>query len=196
VAPSDTVGDRARSRGRSLVRALLLALLAVAVLVIAWEAVVFLSVRDHFRSGFDDRRFDRLEADFDRDRAAFVAAGSRMRELVAAHPDAVRIGWSLMLICDREQARPADACERTGAADQAAFRALPNVDVVVHQAKDDGKVFLRFYGNDPPRYTIMSAPGDTDADDRGFRSHRALESGWTMLGPIPDEDRESEQWAG
>lgn len=76
--------------------------------------------------------------------------------------------------------------------------ALPNADVIVRQGKDDGRTFFRFCGDDPPRYTIMHAPSGTDvkafAEDRGFRSSRALEPGWTLLGPIPDEDREDEQW--
>ncbi|WP_399094877.1 hypothetical protein ACGH2B_26455 [Streptomyces sp. BBFR2] len=68
----------------------------------------------------------------------------------------------------------------------------------MRQSKDDGRTFFRFYGDDPPRYTIMHAPDGTDAaayaEDRGFRSTRSLKPGWTALGPIPDIDREDDQW--
>lgn len=50
---------------------------------------------------------------------------------------------------------------------------------------------------DPPRYTILHAPGHGRggvAAERGFRSTRALEPGWTLRGPTPDLEREDEQW--
>lgn len=176
---------------------LLVTLIVVATLFLVWRVAVVRSLEAHFGSGFDDRRFDELETEFDRRQAAFTKAEARMRELVAARPQAERIGWSLMLICVRD-AGQADACEPTNPNDQATFAALSNADVIVHQAKDDGRTFFRFYGNDPPRYTIMHVPDGTDveafAEDRGFRSSRALEPGWALLGPIPDEDREDEQW--
>lgn len=178
---------------------MLIAVLIVAALVLAWWVAVFWSLEAHFGSGFDARRFDRLEADFTRDRAAFEAAAARMRTLAAVHSGAERIGWSLALICVREPGR-ADACEPTGAADRATFGSLPNADVVVYQAKDDGLTFFGLFGNDPPRYTIVFASGDRNverfADQRGFRSSRSLGPGWTVLGPIPDETRETEQWSG
>jgi hypothetical protein len=176
----------------------LVAVVVVVALVLAWRVAVFRSLEVHFGSGFDARRFDRLEADFTGDRAAFEAAVARMRTPVAAHPGAERIGWSLSLICVRESGQP-DACEPAGATDRAAFEGLPNADLVVYQAKDDGLTFFGFYGEDPPRYTIVFASGDTDveryADQRGFRSSRSLGPGWTVLGPIPDVTREAEQWS-
>jgi hypothetical protein len=197
VVPSDAAESQRRGWWRSPGRVLLVTLIVVAMLFLAWRVAVFRSLEMHFGSGFDDRRFDELEMEFDRGQAAFTAAEARMRELVAAHPQAERIGWTLMLICVRD-AGQAKACEPTNPADRATFAALPNANVIVHQAKDDGRTFFRFYGNDPPRYTIMHAPDGTDveafAEDRGFRSSRALEPGWALLGPIPDEDREAEQW--
>ncbi|MFI0976250.1 hypothetical protein ACH4SP_04370 [Streptomyces sp. NPDC021093] len=76
--------------------------------------------------------------------------------------------------------------------------ALRGVDVIVRQSKDDGRTFFRFYGDDPPRYTIMHVSDGTDvaayAKDRGFRSTRSLKPGWTLLGPIPEVHREDDQW--
>lgn len=197
MVPSDAVESQRRGWRRSPGRVLLVTLIVVATLFLAWRVAVVLSLDAHFGSGFDDRRFDKLETEFNRRQAAFTKAEARMRELVAAHPQAQRIGWSLMLICVRD-AGQADACEPTTPDDKATFAALPNADVIVHQAKDDGRTFFCFYLNDPPRYTIMHASDGTDveayAEDRGFRSSRALEPGWALLGPIPDLDRENEQW--
>ncbi|MGN9788123.1 hypothetical protein ACTMTF_42380 [Nonomuraea sp. ZG12] len=47
----------------------------------------------------------KVETEFDRGQAAFTKAEARMRELVAARPQAERIGWSLMLICVRDPDR-------------------------------------------------------------------------------------------
>jgi hypothetical protein len=197
VVPSDAVESQRRRRWRSPGRVLLVTLTVVTALFLAWRVAVFLSLEAHFGTGFDDRRFDKLQNEFDRGQAAFTKAEARMRELVATHPQAQRIGWSLMLICVREVGQ-ANACEPTNPDDRKTFAALAGAEVIVHQAKDDGRTFFRFYLNDPPRYTIMYAPDGTDveayAQDRGFRSSRPLKPGWAILGPIPDEDRENEQW--
>jgi hypothetical protein len=121
-----------------------------------------------------------------------------MRQLAAAHPQAQRIGWTLTGICVSE-AGQADACELTTPDDRATFAALPtNTAVVVPQAKDPWRTFFRLFANHPLRYAIMHAPDGTDvkayAEDRGFRGSKALKPGWAILGPIPDEDREDEQW--
>lgn len=185
---------------RSPGRVLLVALVVEAVLFVASRVAIFVSLKYHFGAGFDDRRFDKPETGFDRGQAAFTTAEARMRELVAAHPRAERIGWILMEICVRDPGQPevAAACEPTNPDDRATFAALPGTDVIVHQAKDDARTFFRFYGDDPPRYTIMHITDGTDveafAEDRGFRSSRALEPGWALLGPIPGLDREDEQW--
>jgi hypothetical protein len=165
--------------------------------LLAFRVAVFGSLAVHFGSGFDHRRFDKLETEFGHTRAAFSAADARMQELVAAHPQAEQIVWTEAWICVRDAGR-ADACQRTTPDDQAKFVALPGAGRIVHQAKDQERTFFCFYGEDPPRYTIMHVRDGTDVDafaeDRGFRSHRALEPGWTILGPIPDLDREDEQW--
>jgi hypothetical protein len=176
---------------------LLVTLIVVAALFLAWRVVVFGALEAHFGSGYDDRRFDKLETQFDHRQAPFAKADARMRELLAAHPQAERIGWSQALICVRDAGRD-EACKPTTPQDQATYEALRGVDVIVHQSKDDGRTFFRFYGDDPPRYTIMHVSDGTDvaayAKDRGFRSTRSLKPGWALLGPIPDEDREDEQW--
>lgn len=188
---------RRGSTGSGRYRRVLVALVAVVALFLAWRVVVLGALEAHYGSGYDDRRFDTLEAKFDHGQAAFAKADARMRELVAAHPQAERIGWSLALICVRD-ARQADVCRATTARDQAAFAALRGADVIVYQAKDRGRTFFRFYGDDPPRYTLMHATDGTDvaayAKDRGFRSTRSLGPGWTLLGPIPDVAREDDQW--
>lgn len=189
-----------RGRWRSPGRILLVTLLVVATILVAWPVAVVLSLQAYFGSGFDDRRFDKLETQFDRRQAAFVKADARMRALAAAHPRAERISWILTMICVRDpgQSEMAAACSPTNPDDRATYRALRGVDVIVHQSKDDRRTFFRLYGNDPPRYTIMHVTDGTDADayaeDRGFRSTRALKPEWTLLGPIPDIDRENRQW--
>ncbi|MET9290797.1 hypothetical protein [Streptomyces sp. NPDC003077] len=196
---SDALDESQRRRWRrSPGRVLLVTLMIVAALFLAWRVVVFGMLEVHFGSGYDARRFDELETRFDHGQAAFAKADARMRGLVAAHPKAERITWIPALICVREAGR-AETCEPTTPEDKAAYDALPGTDVIVHQAKDPGRTFFRFYGNDPPRYTIIHASDSTDgmaayAEDRGFRSTRSLKPGWAILGPIPDVDREDDQW--
>ena len=177
---------------RSPGRIVLVTLIVVAALVVAWRGAVLGALELHFGSGFDKKRFDRLESEFDGSQAAFAQADARMRELVAAHPQATRISWTLALTC------AGTACEPATAEDKATYEALPGVDVIVYQSKDSGRTFYRFFMEDPPRYTIMHAPDDTDpaawAEEHGFRSSRPLTPGWVILGPIPDVDRENEQW--
>lgn len=207
MVPSDAVESQRRRWWRSPGRVLLVTLIVVAALFVVCQVGVFLSLKAHFGSGFDDRRFDKLETEFDRDPAAFIAADARMRELVAAHPQAERITWDLWMICVHHAGQPEGpgpgrtvyGCEPTTPEDQATFAALPPYAyLIVHQAKDDGRTFFRFYHDDPPVYTIMHVSDGTDveayAEDRGFRSSRALKPGWALLGPIPDLDRENEQW--
>ncbi|MHC5257578.1 hypothetical protein ACYSUO_06820 [Streptomyces sp. UC4497] len=197
MARSDALELERRRRRRSPGRVLLVTLIVVAALFLAWRVVVIGVLEAHFGSGFDDRRFDKLETEFDRREAAFAKADARMRALVAAHPRAERITWIPEVICVRDTGRP-EACRPTTRQDRAAYGALWGVDVIVHQSKDKGRTFFRFYGNDPPRYTIMHASEGTDAEsyaeDHGFRSTRSLKPGWTILGPIEDLDREDAQW--
>ncbi|WP_020672468.1 hypothetical protein [Amycolatopsis nigrescens] len=197
MLPPDALESRRRQWRRSPGRVLLVALLVVAALFLAWRVVVIGSLEAHFGSGYDDRRFDKLETKFEHGQVAFAEADARMREVLAAHPQAERISWIPALICVREAGR-AEACTPTTPQDQATYEGLPGVDVVVHQSKDAGRVFFRCYGDDPPRYTIMHASDGTDvttyAEDRGFRSTRSLKPGWAVLGPIPDLDREDDQW--
>ncbi|MFI6090614.1 hypothetical protein [Streptomyces sp. NPDC051218] len=197
MARSDALELERRLRRRSPGRIVLVTLIVVAALILAWRVVAFGALEKYFGSGFDDRRFDKLETEFDHRRRAFAQADARMRELAAAHPRAERIGWSLALICVRDAGR-AESCEPTTPRDQATYEALGGVDVIVRQSKDDGRTFFRSYADDPPRYTIMHAHDGTDvaayANDRGFRSTRSLKPGWVILGPIPDVDRENAQW--
>jgi hypothetical protein len=201
--------DRGLGRGwwRSPGRILLVTLIVVATLFLAWRVAVVGALEAYFGSGFDDRRFDKLETQFDHRQAAFTKADARMRELVAAHPQAERITWDRTMICVHHAGQPEGpgpgrtvyGCNPTTPEDQATFAALPPYTyVIIHQAKDDGRTFFRFYHDDPPVYTIMHVSDGTDveafAEDRGFRSSRALEPGWALLGPIPDVDRENEQW--
>lgn len=194
---SDAAESQRRRWWRSPGWVLLVTLIVVAALFLAWRVVVFGALDAQFGSGFDERRFDKLETQFDHRQAAFAKADARMRGLVAAHPQAERITWILRSICWRD-AGQAEACKPTSPEDQATFVALRGAEVIVHQAKDDGRTFFRFYMNDPPRYTIMHASDGMDvaayAKDRGFRSTRSLKPGWAILGPIPDAQREDLQW--
>lgn len=182
---------------RSPIGVLVVVLLVGAGLFLAWRVVVFGSLELHFGSGYDKKRFDKLEHRFEQGQEAYARADARMRELAAAHPQAERISWSRPWICVREPGR-ADDCKPATPEDEATYLALGGVDVIVHQAKDAGRTFFRFYGEEPPRYTIMNAAGDPDpetyADDRGFRSTRSLTPGWTILGPIPEIDLETAQF--
>ncbi|MBO0921984.1 hypothetical protein J1G42_14250 [Cellulomonas sp. zg-ZUI222] len=182
------------------VRVALVAVLVVVALATAVAYLAFDALEANLGSGVDERRLDALETGFEHDPAAFERAAARMQELVAEHPGAAEIAWTLALVCARSSTGD-DVCEDAGAADRALFARLPrNAYLVEHQAKDPGRTFFRFFLEDPPTYTVMYAPGDADpqrfADDRGFRAHRALEPGWTLLGPVPDDQRETEQRSG
>jgi len=194
---SDAAESLRPRRRRSPSRILFVTAIVGVALFLVWRLVVFGVLEAHFGIGFDDRRFDELQTRFEHRQAAFAEADARMRELVAAHPRAERIGWSQALICIRDAGR-ADACKPTTPRDRATYGALRGVDVIVHQSKDKGRTFFRCYGDDPPRYTIMHASAGADVDayaeDRGFRSTRPLKPGWAILGPIPDVHRENDQW--
>lgn len=185
------------TRRRSPVRILLITLVVVAALFLGFRVAVFGMLEVHFGSGFDHRRFDKLETEFDHTREAFSKADARMGELAAAHPQAERIVWTRAWMCVLDAGR-AEVCQRPAPDDEAMYLALPSTDRIVRQAKDQERTFFCFYGEDPPRYTIMHVSDGTDvdafADDRGFRSTRSLEPGWALLGPIPDIDRENAQW--
>ncbi|MFE4250698.1 hypothetical protein ACFRU3_14560 [Streptomyces sp. NPDC056910] len=189
--------ERRRRRRRSPGRILLVTLIVVAAAVLAWRVAVFAMLGWHFGSGFDERRFDKLEQQIDHRQSAFAKADARMRQLAAAHPKAEVITWIQARICVRDPGRP-EECDPTTPKDKATYDALWGTDVILHQSHDKNRVFFRFYGNDPPIYTLMHAPADTDtesyADARGFRTTRSLGPGWTLLGPIPDLDRENKQW--
>ncbi|MBE1489574.1 hypothetical protein [Plantactinospora soyae] len=59
----------------------------MATLFLACRVAVVGSLEYHFGAGFDDRRFDELETEFDRGQAAFIKAEARLRELVAEPPE-------------------------------------------------------------------------------------------------------------
>ncbi|WP_203663033.1 hypothetical protein [Actinocatenispora rupis] len=196
------MGDNRSRFGRgSPLRVVLVAapvvLVVVVAVLVAWRVLVFGMLELHFGAGFDARRFDTLESQFDHRRTAFARADARMRQLAAAHPRAERIAWTMAMICVRDAGR-AETCASPSPRDRATYDGLWGVDVIVRQSHDRGRTFFKLYGEDPPRYTIMRAPDGTDvdeyADDRGFRSTRDLTPGWTILGPIPDLDRENAQW--
>lgn len=195
--PFDVLESGRRHGRRSPGQILLITLIVVPALLLVWRVVVLGVLDAHFGSGYDDRRFDALESRFDHRQAAFTEADARMREMLAAHPRAERIGWSQALICVRDAGR-ADSCKPTTPQDRAVYGALRDVDVITRQSRDEGRTFFRFYGDDPPRYTIVHAPDGADmaayTEDRGFRSTRPLKPGWTILGPIPDVEREDDRW--
>lgn len=146
---------------------------------------------------FDNRRFDQLEAAFEEDLASFEAAVARMEDLVGANPAADRVTWTLKDSCVTMPGGTPE-CTDTGTDDQQRFAALPNPSAIVYQAKDGQRIFIRFHMNDPPMYHLMYALDDTNprafAESREFRSHRKLNDGWTILGPISDGQRYEDQW--
>ncbi|MFI5659997.1 hypothetical protein [Streptomyces sp. NPDC051684] len=194
---SDALGLERRTRRRSPGRILLVTLIVVAAGILAWRVAVLCMLGWHFGSGFDERRFDKLERQIEHRQAAFAKADARMRQLAAAHPKAEVITWIQPRICVRQPGRR-EECDPTTARDKATYDARWGTDVILHQSHDEDRVFFRFYGNDPPIYTLMHTPADTDADayadPRGFRTTRSLGSGWTLLGPIPDPGQDSKQW--
>lgn len=151
----------------------------------------------NFDADYDHREMDRIERAFEGDREAFEAAVARMQEFVADHPDAEQIGWTGHFLC-LTTLEAGYACEDGEAADLELIRRVPGIDGVVYQVKDGDRVYFRFNLNHPPVYHLMFAPDDPDpesfADDRGFRAHRELSDGWTLLGPIEDRDQEDAQW--
>lgn len=92
------------------------------------------------------------------------------------------------------------ACADTDADDQELFQALPNVSTVVFQRKDPTKVFFRLHTEDPPVFHFMYAPDESDpaayAQAAGFRASRQLDDGWTVLGPIDDQNDYDTQFPG
>jgi len=148
-------------------------------------------------TSLDNRRFDRLQAAFDEDPAVFETAVAPIEGWIAANPAADRISWIYLQWCTSGADQPR-TCTDTTAGEQQVLGGLPNPDAIVYQSKDPGRIFFRFDVNDPPVYHVMYAPGDTDpaayAEERGFRSFRVLLNAWTILGPIPDNDRYSDQF--
>jgi ferric-dicitrate binding protein FerR (iron transport regulator) len=79
LVPSDALELQRRQRRRSPGRVLLVTLIVVAALFLAWRVVVFGALEAHFGSGYDDRRFDKLETQFDHGQAAFAKADAGCR---------------------------------------------------------------------------------------------------------------------
>lgn len=179
---------RTRVRGVGVV-------LATAVALFGLAACVPSSLNPNTR--FDNRRFDELQAAIGENPTSFEAAVARMEDLVEANPAADRIAWILRLSCVTVPGEP-EECTDTSIEDQQRFGALPAPSTIVYQAKDGQRIFIRFHMNDPPMYYLMYAPDDTNpgafAESRGFRSHRELNDGWSILGPISDGQSYKNQW--
>lgn len=157
---------------------------------------IVVSVFSAFR-GMHDDRFDEIEAGFGEHQAAFEAAVDRMAGWAAEHPDAVRIGWTQSLVCVTDAGSGAQ-CTDTSSQERAAFRQLTRATRAVWQAKDDGRVFFAFNVQNPPIQYLMYDPHDRDprafADAHGFRWGRMIGDGWSLLGDIPDDEKESSMW--
>ncbi|WP_217167807.1 hypothetical protein [Streptomyces sp. AC512_CC834] len=67
---SDALELERRLRRRSPGRIVLVTLIVVAALILAWRVVVLGALEAHYGSGFDDRRFDKLETGFDQRQTA------------------------------------------------------------------------------------------------------------------------------
>lgn len=169
-------------------------------LVVAFGAlvvvvVIVVSVFSAFR-GMHDDRFDEIETGFGEHQAAFEAAVDRMAGWAAEHPDAVRIVWNQALVCVTD-AGSGEQCTDTSTQEKAAFRQLARARVV-WQAKDEGRVFFGFNFEDPPMQYLMYDPDDRDpreyAATQGFRWGRMIGDGWSLLGHIPDDEKESSMW--
>ena len=147
----------------------------------------------------DDPTFDRLAVEFDDNHDAFVDAADRTLTVADANPEMERIAWLVLARCMAEPGESMN-CTDTDDGDQALYQALPNVSTVVFQRRDPDRVFFRFNVEDPPVFHLMFAPDEPDpaayAEGAGFRSHRKLDGGWTILGPIDDQDDYDAQFPG
>jgi len=148
-------------------------------------------------SAWDNREFDKIEAKFERDPTAFENAADYMDELVAANPDAQRIGWTYNMICitTPDQGK---VCNDASVQDREVFEPLPNANGIVYYPRDPDRYYIRFHLDDPPVIYVMFAPNDADpaafAAERGFRSFREVNEDWSLLGSIVDEEKSDAQW--
>ncbi|WP_399094874.1 hypothetical protein ACGH2B_26450 [Streptomyces sp. BBFR2] len=83
MIPFDALELERRYGRRSPGQVLLLTLIVVSALLLVWRVVVFGALEAHFGSGYDDRRFDVLETQFNHRQTAFAKADARMREVLA-----------------------------------------------------------------------------------------------------------------
>lgn len=196
VDPSNTSPlpnrERPQRCARTLVRGSLVLAVGALVVVVAIVASVLSALR-----GMDDKRFDEIETGFEEHRTAFEAAVDRMAGWAAERPDAVRIGWTQSLVCVTDTGR-AKQCTDTSMQERAAFRQLAGATRAVWQAKDDGRVFFAFNVQNPPIQYLMFDPDDRDprayAAAQGFRWGRSIGDGWSLLGEIPDVEKQSSMW--
>lgn len=148
-------------------------------------------------ASFDNRSFDRLEVSFDESAVEFDAAAELMRDQLADVPDIEWASWSFTRWCVTRLNQPQE-CRDVSPEEEAVFNPLPNPAVIRYQAKDGDRIFFRFNVNDPPQYHVMHQGERLEQSDfvadRGFRSSRELGDGWTILGPIPEEEDFFEQW--
>jgi len=146
----------------------------------------------------DNKEFDKIQAAFNQNPDAFADVVDYVEQVNAAHPGSQRLVWTNAWMCITDAAGN-EVCNDVSAADTAAREPLPPfVTRIVYYAKDPDRVFFVFNAPEPPVIYVMYAPGDDNpgdfANERGFRSHRELTEGWTLLGDINDEDAAEEQF--
>jgi len=148
-------------------------------------------------SAWDNRQFDKIEAEFAQDSGAFEAVADHMDQLLAENPDAQRIGWTYSMMCITTPEK-GKVCNDASDKDREVFELLPNPDGVFFFSRDPKRYYLTFHQDDPPEIYVMFAPNDGDpaafAAERGFRSFRAINEDWSLLGYIVDEEKSDAQW--
>ncbi len=190
MVPSDTAPFRDGVRRRRWASVVV----GLGALVLVLAAVVATAVR-----GADDERLDEIDRAFGEHRNAFEAAVDRIDRIAADHPDALRIGWSLALVCVTD-ATGAEQCTDTSEEQRAAFRELSGASTVIRQSKDGGRVFFVFDVEDPPITYLLHDPDGRDprayAQAQGFGWGRQIDGRWSVLGHIKDVQEHSSMWVG
>jgi hypothetical protein len=143
----------------------------------------------------DDARaqnVDAAEESFTDNRDGYESAAAYIAQLAESEPDAVRIGWTISLVCATDESAE-EMCRDTTSDEEAAQRSAPGATLVVWYAKDQGRVLFAFKDDEADTTFLMFDPEARDAKnfakERGFTWERDLGDGWSIPGSIRDSDK-------